>query len=484
MILCRTYCRPVNMTFSKIIKKISLSFCFTVLSILFFQTIPSIVHAELSKLTESIASYNLMQQQLSLSDGSYKGEEGILRINPEVARSLGMNVLVTQDYLSGVEMFEKADDLFEKAVEAMTAQEEQAPSQGSHVERLADYALQYIRTLESARNHMMKYAYQITIENDERLNKEICTAHLEALLKESLQMTSYNLRDALGSFYNRCQAISDEKPLTSENVEFVNHVFFEFTQKASRQYLARFDLDRCNGNGSADQDPGWKTVLENEVSPYAAFLETILEQRQNQGYPVAPLLFMALMKQESAYNPHAVSSVGAAGLTQIMPATGKGLGMKNIFSPSYFDEAQDYLKKELQQKEGALALIPKMTGEDRLVLARQARKMMQASLACKEKRTLLYARYERDLLQSKSDDRLDPSKAIEFGFRYFADMMKRQKGDISLALACYNAGPHRVKQYSGLPPYSETISFRNHVLDYYKDYLSRLNKQVALSEGH
>jgi soluble lytic murein transglycosylase-like protein len=35
--------------------------------------------------------------------------------------------------------------------------------------------------------------------------------------------------------------------------------------------------------------------------------------------------------------------------------------------------------------------------------------------------------------------------------------MKNHSGDISLALASYNAGQHRVKEFGGLPPFRETI---------------------------
>ena len=56
--------------------------------------------------------------------------------------------------------------------------------------------------------------------------------------------------------------------------------------------------------------------------------------------------------------------------------------------------------------------------------------------------------------------------------------MKAQKGDMSLALASYNAGPHRVKQYNGIPPYRETVHFRNLVLKYYRDYLRKAAEAI------
>jgi len=41
------------------------------------------------------------------------------------------------------------------------------------------------------------------------------------------------------------------------------------------------------------------------------------------GTRVPPLLFLALIRQESRFNPDAVSWAGATGLTQVMPSTGE-----------------------------------------------------------------------------------------------------------------------------------------------------------------
>ena len=208
-------------------------------------------------------------------------------------------------------------------------------------------------------------------------------------------------------------------------------------------------------------------------SGYKNILEPVIDARIKTGYGIDPLLFVALIRQESKFNPRAVSHVGAAGLTQIMPETAKGLGMKSIFAPAYLHEARSLMGRGRKLRAGAIALIPEMNEENSLEYAGRARRMMQESRNCKSKGRDLYAAYKKDLLMDGTDDRLDQRKAIEYGFKYFGAMMKTQDGDMSLALASYNAGPRRIRQYKGIPPYPETISFRNRVLGYYREYLRR-----------
>jgi cell wall-associated NlpC family hydrolase len=57
----------------------------------------------------------------------------------------------------------------------------------------------------------------------------------------------------------------------------------------------------------------------------------IQQAARDQG--VDPALLKGLVQAESGFNPNSVSSVGAQGLTQLMPDTAKGLGVTNSFDP-------------------------------------------------------------------------------------------------------------------------------------------------------
>ncbi len=77
-------------------------------------------------------------------------------------------------------------------------------------------------------------------------------------------------------------------------------------------------------------------------------------------YGLDPALLAGLVKQESGFNPNATSSAGAKGLTQLMPATARSLGVTDATDPAQaLDGGAKYLRQMLDQ----------FGGDERLALA-------------------------------------------------------------------------------------------------------------------
>lgn len=63
---------------------------------------------------------------------------------------------------------------------------------------------------------------------------------------------------------------------------------------------------------------------------------------------------------------------------------------------------------------------------------------------------------------------MDPEQNIDGGVKLLRQLLNSYSGDVSMALAAYNAGPSAVNKYGGIPPYEETQNYVQRVLAAYK----------------
>lgn len=140
------------------------------------------------------------------------------------------------------------------------------------------------------------------------------------------------------------------------------------------------------------------TAIRREFFANAVPFGDLIHQKA-QKYDVDPSLVAAVVETESRFHQAARSPVGAQGLMQLMPRTGRWLGAKNLY---------------------------------------------------------------------------DPEQNVDAGVRYIKYLQGRFDGDLKNTIAAYNAGEGNVHRYGGVPPFHETRSYVQKVMNRYQERRKQL----------
>ena len=76
----------------------------------------------------------------------------------------------------------------------------------------------------------------------------------------------------------------------------------------------------------------------------------------------------------------------------------------------------------------------------------------------------------------------DPAQNVDGGSKYLRELLERYNFDLVKALAAYNAGPQRVEQYHGVPPFRETRAYVARIIKEYNRKIDAQEKAEALAK--
>jgi soluble lytic murein transglycosylase-like protein len=219
-------------------------------------------------------------------------------------------------------------------------------------------------------------------------------------------------------------------------------------------FSIHFDRKEQSGNSTRlFTSTGYLDIASDQISSFEEDETPLIPEPQAVALPAAPLATQTLVKPStkplSTTQPVATASKMAAPATAAqnidLDQVVREASSRNRLDPDFVSSvimAESQFKTHAVSKKGAQGLM----------------QLMPATAA-----------------QLGVTDPFDPRANVEAGTAHLSALLDRYNNDPIKALAAYNAGAHRVKQYNGVPPYRETRAYVSKIV---RDFNAKKRAQM------